>query len=230
MSWRYYVSPGTQPDCDNASAMSCGPQPQNAGTPEIWNPLPDFTDVHADHQLGDIQSVANFYSAAKAGRLPAVSWVIPNGAQSEHPPAKVSVGQSYVTGLINSIMRGPDWGSTAILLSWDDWGGFYDSVPPPHTDSNGYGLRVPGLVISPYAKSGFIDHQVLSQDAYLKFIEDDFLAGQRLSPNTDGRPDSRPDVRENAPGLGNLYFDFNFKQQPRPPVLLPVNPTTDLVG
>jgi hypothetical protein len=140
----------------------------------------------------------------------------------------VSAGQSYVTGLINTIMKSPDWNSTAIFLCWDDWGGFYDHVVPPRVDINGYGLRVPALVISPYAKRGFIDHQTLSFDAYAKFIEDDFLEGARLNPATDGRPDSRPDVRENAPQLGNLAYDFDFNRKPRPPVLLPVHPKTDL--
>jgi phospholipase C len=112
-------------------------------------------------------------------------------------------------------------------LSWDDWGGFYDNVVPPRVDRNGYGLRVPSLVISPYAKKGLIDHQTLSTDAYLKFIEDDFLGGARLSPKTDGRPDPRPDVRENASVLGNLVNDFNFSQPPRNPLLLPTNPPTD---
>ncbi len=124
-------------------------------------------------------------------------------------------------------MKGPGWNSTAIFLSWDDWGGFYDHVVAPAVDQNGYGLRVPGIVISPYAKRGFIDHQTLSSDAYLKFIEDDFLGGARLDPATDGRPDRRPDVRENQPVLGNLEQDFNFSQPPRAPVLLPINPTTD---
>ena len=101
--------------------------------------------------------------------------------------------------LTAAAMRGPDWKSTAIFVSWDDWGGFYDHVVPPTVDVNGYGLRVPGLVISPYARRGYIDHQVLSFDAYLKFIEDDFLSGSRLNPATDGRPDPRPDVREIAP-------------------------------
>jgi phospholipase C len=95
-------------------------------------------------------------------------------------------------------------------------------------DGNGYGLRVPGLVISPYARLGYIDHQTLSFDAYLKFIEDDFLGGQRIDPATDGRPDSRPDVRENASGLGDLTADFNFSQAPRPAIVLPTIPQTDL--
>jgi hypothetical protein len=134
-----------------------------------------------------------------------------------------------VTSIVNSIMKSPDWSSTAIFLAWDDWGGFYDHVAPPVVDQNGYGLRVPGIVISPYARQGFVDHQTLSFDAYVKFIEDDFLGGQRLDPKTDGRPDPRPDVRENAPALGNLANDFDFNQQPRKPEILPVHPATTLL-
>src|SRR5712692_4562271 len=224
VSWAYYVANGTQPDCAD-DAMFCTPKQQRAGTPESWDPLPYFDTVRQDGQLGNIQQLSQFYTAAKNGMLPAVSWVVPNGKDSEHPPALVSTGQAYVTGLINAIMQGPDWRSTAIFLGWDDWGGFYDHVTPPVVDENGYGLRVPGIVISPYAKKGFIDHQTLSFDAYVKFIEDDFLNGQRIDPKTDGRPDQRPDVRENASILGNLLADFDFTQPPRSPFLLPVNPT-----
>jgi phospholipase C len=126
--------------------------------------------------------------------------------------------------LINAAMQSPEWDSTAIFLSWDDWGGFYDHVKPPVVDQNGYGLRVPGLVISPYAKEGYIDHQTLSFDAFAKFIEDDFLASQRLDPKTDGRPDPRPDVREAKPQLGNLVNDFDFNQAPRQGYVMPLNP------
>ena len=223
VSWAYYVAPGTQPDCED-DAASCASVRQGAKTPGIWNPLPNFDTVQQDGQLSNIQSVNNFYTAAKNGTLPAVSWVTPNGNESEHPPALVSVGQTYVTGLINAIMQGPDWDSTAIFLAWDDWGGFYDHVVPPVVDENGYGLRVPSLVISPYAKQGYIDHQTLSFDAYLKFIEDDFLNSQRIDPRTDGRPDPRPDVREDSSILGNLLADFDFNQPPRPPLILPINP------
>jgi phospholipase C len=132
--------------------------------------------------------------------------------------------QAYVTTLINAVMRSPCWGSSAIFLSWDDWGGFYDHVVPPVIDGAGYGFRVPGLVISPYARPGCIDRRQLSHDACLKFIEDDFLEGSRLNPKTDGRPDSRPGVREEAPGLGNLASDFNFCQTPRAPLILPTHP------
>ncbi len=224
VSWAYYVADGTQPDCED-DAMFCQPKPQHAGTPEIWNPLPYFDTVKQDGELGNIQQLSQFYTAAKNGTLPAVSWIAPDGKTSEHPPALVSAGQAYVTNLINTIMQGPDWNSTAIFLAWDDWGGFYDHVVPPNVDINGYGLRVPGIVISPYAKKGYIDHQTLSFDAYVKFIEDDFLSGQRIDPKTDGRPDPRPDVRENLPQLGNLLADFDFSQQPRPPLILPTNPS-----
>jgi phospholipase C len=230
VSWGYYVVSGSEPDCENDAAETCAPIAQSSNTPGIWNPLPFFDTVKEDHQLGNIQSVKRFYAAASSGQLPAVSWVVPSGAVSEHPPAPVSFGQSYVTSLINAVMRSPDWDSTAIFLAWDDWGGFYDHIPPPKVDENGYGLRVPGIVISPYAKSGYIDHQTLSFDAYDKFIEDDFLHGQRLNPLTDGRPDPRPDVRENNQTLGNLINDFNFNQPPRKPILLPVHPKTTLTG
>ncbi|MFL5823378.1 MAG: alkaline phosphatase family protein [Solirubrobacteraceae bacterium] len=216
--WRYYLSQGTEPDCADG-AMTCKPVPQNVATPEIWNPLPDFVDVHQDHQLRNIVPAEQFYKDAYHGRLPAVSWVIPSGDDSEHAPARVSLGQDHVVRTINAIMSGKDWKSTAIFVSWDDWGGFYDHVRPPRVDGQGYGLRVPGLVISPYARKGYVDHQNLSFDAYLKFIEDDFLGGQRLDPATDGRPDSRPKVRENARVLGNLVKDFDFSQKPRRPFL-----------
>jgi phospholipase C len=230
VSWSYYVFKGTEPDCESDAAMSCAPVPQGPRTPGIWNPLPYFDTVQQDGQLGNIRSLSEFFSAAKAGTLPAVSWIDPNGTVSEHPPALVSAGETYVTGLINAIMRSPNWSSTAIFLTWDDWGGFYDHVAPPTVDQNGYGLRVPGLVISPYARPGYIDHRTLSFDAYLKFIEDDFLGGQRLDPKTDGRPDLRPDVREDASQLADVSADFDFSQPPRAPLILPLHPRTDLIA
>ncbi len=219
VGWRYYVFNGTEPDCQD-DGMFCNPVPQNAKTPGIWNPLPFFTTVKQDNQLSNVTSLSDYYAAAKAGKLPAVSWINPTGAVSEHPPGLVSAGEKYVTSLVNAAMNGPDWKSTAIFISWDDWGGFYDHVVPPRVDQNGYGLRVPGLVISPYARKGFIDHQTLSFDAYVKFIEDDFLQGRRLDPKTDGRPDPRPTVRERVKILGNLARDFDFSQKPRQPLIL----------
>jgi phospholipase C len=224
VSWKYYVAEGTQPDCQNDEAV-CPPVTQRAGTPGIWNPLPWFSTVRQDGELGNIQPVTNLYEDARSGRLPQVSWVTPNGQNSEHPPSLVSAGQSYVTGLVNAIMQGPNWSSTAIFISWDDWGGFYDHVVPPVVDQNGYGLRVPGLLISPYARKGLVDHQTLSFDAYDRFIEDVFLKGLRIDPKTDGRPDSRQNVRENASVLGDLRKEFDFNQPPRRPLVLSSSPS-----
>ncbi|MGH2637517.1 MAG: alkaline phosphatase family protein, partial [Actinomycetota bacterium] len=100
---------------------------------------------------------------------------------------------------------------------------FYDHVEPPRVDLNGYGIRVPGIVISPWAKSGTIDSQILSFDAYLRLIEDLFLGGQRLDPATMSRPDSRPTVREEVPILGDLLNSFDFTQEPLPPLILDPN-------
>jgi phospholipase C len=223
VSWRYYVAKGDQPDCGD-DQMFCPPVPQDSKTPGIWNPLPAFQTVKEDGQLANVAPLQRFYRDVRRGSLPAVSWLAPAQAVSEHPPALVSAGQAYVTSLIDTVMQSSAWDSTAIFLCWDDWGGFYDHVEPPQVDGQGYGLRVPALVISPYAKQGYVDHQILSQDAYLKFIEDDFLDGARIDPETDGRPDPRKSVREDSPLLGNLADDFNFARKPRPPVLLPLHP------
>jgi phospholipase C len=229
VSWGYYVLEGTEPDCADDEDADCIPVAQNAQTLGIWNPLPFFDTVKEDGELGNVQSLWNFVVQAQNGTLPAVSWITPSKDVSEHPSSKISDGQTYVTFLINTIMQGPNWPDCAIFLAWDDWGGFYDHVVPPVVDKNGYGLRVPGLVISPYAKAGFIDHQTLSFDAYVKFIEDDFLYGQRLDPLNDGRPDPRPTVRENVAILGDLSLDFDFTQSPRAPLVLPLDPVTDLL-
>lgn len=230
VSWGYYVVTGTEPDCEDDNEKDCPPVPQNAKTPGIWNPLPYFDTVKNDGELGNIQPVEKFLEQAKTGTLPAVSWVVPSGELSEHPPSLISKGQTFVTMLVNAVMSGPNWRDCAIFLAWDDWGGFYDHVVPVKIDVNGYGLRVPGLAISPYARKGFIDHQTLSFDAYVKFIEDDFLGGQRLDAKTDGRPDPRPTVRENVAELGDLRRDFDFTQRPRRRLILPANPKTTLIA
>ena len=216
VSWGYYL--------DNGATFT---NKATDGVPTIWNPLPGFTDVGQDRQQHNVQNLTNFFAEARAGTLPAVSWVIPQPADSEHPPSHISRGQAYVTSVINAVMQSSDWSSSAIFLSWDDWGGFYDHVVPPKIDGLGYGIRVPALIISPYARPGYIDHQVASTDSYLKFIEDDFLGGARLNPATDGRPDSRPDVRENL--TGDLSSAFDFTQKPLRPLLLPTCPATTLV-
>src|SRR5438552_9888735 len=127
----YYASYVGEPVGCYDESVTGVPVGQNAKTPGIWNPLAYFHTVRQDGELGNVRSLNAFYAAANAGTLPAVSWVAPNSKVSEHPPARVSAGQAFVTSLVNAIMRSPDWPSTALFISWDDWGGFFDHVAPP---------------------------------------------------------------------------------------------------
>jgi phospholipase C len=226
VSWRYYVGPGTcvEVPCKHPTTKDRTAGGTNGVTVPVQNPLPGFTTVHQDGQLGNVQSHTRFFSAAAAGTLPSVSWVMPGIGYGEHPPDPIGPGQAWVTSVVNAVMQSPDWRTTAIFLTWDDWGGFYDHVRPPVVDQNGYGIRVPGILISPWAREGYVDHQTLSSDAYLKLIEALFLNGQALNPKTDGRPDSRPTVREKVGILGDLRKEFDFHQQPLPPLILPEHP------
>ncbi|MDP9184684.1 MAG: phospholipase [Actinomycetota bacterium] len=220
--WGYYVGNDT---CwrDNCERMTSQDRKAGWETAYSLNILPGFTSFWDGSRSGlhdNLQPVDRYLAAAADGSLPAVSWIMPTGATSEHPggASTTRTGQAYVTRLINAAMEGPAWDSTAIFVTWDDWGGFYDHVVPPRVDRNGYGLRVPGLVISPYAKQGSIDHTTLSFDSYLRLIEDRFVDGQRLDPRTDGRPDSRPTVRERL--ANNVTNAFDFDQAPLDPVIL----------
>ncbi|HJR97652.1 MAG TPA: alkaline phosphatase family protein [Actinomycetota bacterium] len=222
VTWGYYVGEGTcvAPPCEHLEGILTAP---------VQNPLPGFTATAATGQLDNIRPNTEFLRDARNGDLPSVSWFMPVQGKSEHPPDSVEVGQAYVARAINAVMEGPEeqWLRTAIFLTWDDWGGFYDHVLPPVVDENGWGLRVPSMVISPWAKPGFIGHQTLSYDAYLKLIEDRFLGGERLDPETDGWPDSRPTVREEVKELGDLASDFDFAQEPLPPLVLDPWPLRD---
>jgi phospholipase C len=219
VSWNYFVASGNEPDCEDG-AMTCTPVPQNYLKPGFWNVLPWFDDVKADDEVGNVLDTNVFYTNVAAGKLAAVTWLIPSAPLSEHPPALLTRGQAYVTEIINDIMKSPFWSSTVIFLTWDDWGGFYDHVVPVSVDDNGYGIRVPGLVISPWVKPGLIDKQVLSHDAYLKFIEDLYTNGEGLDGGNGGRADNRPSYREGEPQLGDLLCDFDFSQQPIAPLVL----------
>jgi phospholipase C len=224
VDWNYYVASGDEPDCEDG-AMTCTPAPQGYLKPGFWNVLPWFDDVIADNEVGNVLDTNDFYTNIAANKLAAVTWLIPSAALSEHPPNLLTRGQAYVTEIINKIMQSPFWSSTVIFLTWDDWGGFYDHIVPVSVDANGYGFRVPGMAISPWVKPGLIDKQVLSHDAYLKFIEDVFTNGEQLDGGNEGRPDNRPTDREGAPQLGDLLCEFDFTQTPVPSLVLPACPT-----
>jgi len=217
VSWAYYVG---------ASTCIRVPCPAGSGrhTTSTQLPIAGFRTVQANHQLGNIRPHEDFFEGAADGTLPSVSWVVPYIGASEHPPDDIRPGQAWVTRLVDAVMRGPLWGSSVIFLTWDDWGGFYDHVEPPVVDQNGFGIRVPRLAISPWVKPGLIDHQTLSFGSYLRFIEDRFLGQERLDPATLSRPDSRPTVRENAAIQGDLWNEFEFTQQPNPPLVLDPHP------
>ena len=203
VTWGYFAYPkGLLQPYDQEDAPG-----QNEFQTSSWNPMPSFTDIHADGQESDVQAGDAFIADATAGLLPSVSWVTPPFNSSDHPAADIKYGQAWVKKQVDAVMNGPDWSTTVILLTWDEWGGLYDHVIPPVVDGLGYGFRTPLIIIGPMVKKGYVDHQLLSSDAYLKFIEDEFLGGERIDSN-DGRPDPRPDVRERTPGLGDIRNDL----------------------
>jgi phospholipase C len=147
---------------------------------------------------------------ARTGKLPSVAWVIPDGADSDHPGGP-SAGPSWVASVVNAVGEGPDWNSTAIVVLWDDWGGWFDHVPPPQRDFRGLGIRVPCIVISPYAKAHYVSHTQYEFGSVVKLVEQVFhlpVVGPPTSGYTDTRAASMLDV-------------FDFHQKPRTFVPIP---------
>ena len=153
----------------------------------------------------NVASAAQFVTDAAAGHLPAMSWVLPPSAESQHPGNSICEGENWTVRVLNALMQGPDWNSTAVFITWDDFGGFYDHVPPPQIDQFGFGPRVPMLVISPFAKAGYISHTVYEHSSILKFVETRY----KLQPLTS---------RDAA--ASNMLDTFDFDQQPRSPLIL----------
>jgi phospholipase C len=153
----------------------------------------------------NVVPVTEFITDALAGKLSQVSWVTPPVVSSEHPGAGVCKGENWTVQQINAVMQGSLWRSTAIFVTWDDFGGFYDHVAPPKVDFYGLGPRVPMLVISPYAISRHISHSRYGFESVLKFIE----ANWRLQSLT---------ARDSL--ANNLMDAFNFSQSPLSPLIL----------
>jgi phospholipase C len=148
---------------------------------------------------------AQFLSDAANGKLPAMSWILPPAGTSEHPPESACTGENWTVELLNAIMQGPDWKTTAIFLAWDDFGGLYDHLPPPQLDRLGLGPRAPLLVISPFARRGYVSHTVYEQSSILKFVERRY----HLQPLA---------ARDRA--ASDLLDSFDFSQPPQPPLIL----------
>ena len=172
----------------------------------LWNPMPGFkafqkSPVLMSHLVG----LDQFYADVKSGHLPEVCWIVPTFADSEHAPADAARGMHHVTDLVNAIMKSSAWKDTAIILTWDDYGGFYDHVAPPIVDTYGYGPRVPTLVISPYARHDHICSTTFDFTSPLKLIEERYGL-QSLS--------SRDEVAH------DMLNCFDFNQKPLAPDII----------
>lgn len=179
----------------------------------LWNPLPGFRQFQDNPELmAHLVQTNQFYQDLQSGTLPQVCWLVPVAVDSEHPPANVQTGMWYVTNLINAVMQSPYWQSAAIIVVWDDYGGFYDHVPPQQTDKYGFGPRVPALVISPFSRSGTICHQRFDLTSPLKLIETRF----GLQPLT------QRDAESN-----DMLDCFNFRQMPLPPDVISTSTQLD---
>ena len=154
-----------------------------------------------DHVVSD----ARFLADLERERLPAVSWLTPSFGNSDHPPVSICKGENWLVEQLNALGRSEYWDSTAVVLTWDDFGGFYDHVPPPHVDIYGLGPRVPTIVISPYARRGVIDSDVMEFSSVLRFIEQVF---------------ELPALNERDRTSDDMLDAFDFTQAPRDPLLL----------
>jgi len=155
----------------------------------------------------NIAPMEQFFADAQNGQLPNVAWLvyIPHVSDSEHPPDGICQGEDVTVHVINVIMQSPQWKSTAIFLTWDDWGGFYDHVPPPQVDQFGLGFRVPTIVISPYSRSGYVSHTQYEFASILKFAEVTF---------------GLPSLTKRDSLANDMMDCFDFTQSPLPQFIL----------
>ena len=177
VSWRYYVQPDTP-----------------GGGGEIWDAFDAISKVRHGPEWSTNVSwpETNVLTDAANGTLPAVSWVIPSTHNSDHPGQGPDLGPSWIAQVVNAIGRTPAWKSTAIIILWDDWGGLYDHFPPPQLTYDGLGMRVPMIVVSPYARRGYVSHTQYEFGSILRFVEDNWNLGSLGS--SDARANSIGDV------------------------------------
>ncbi len=197
VSWKFYVQ-NYDPTLTYRNLGTSG----NRASQVIWVPLLNFDRFIDDPALSShIVDLSQYFVDLQNGTLPSVAYVIPSGA-SEHPPSSLKTGQTFVKTLIQELVRSSVWNSSAFLLAYDDWGGWYDHVLPPQVDQYGYGPRVPAILVSPYAKKGYIDSTVLDFTSILKFIEQNWGVASL----------SQRDANAN-----NFLSAFDFSQAPRSP-------------
>jgi phospholipase C len=179
----------------------------------LWEPYEAMKYVRygPDWNTDIIAPQTRVLSDAANGNLASVNWVSPSHADSDHPAYHSDLGPSWVASVVNAVGESSYWNSTAIIILWDDWGGWYDNSTPPQLDYRGLGLRVPCLIISPYAKQGYVDHTQYEFGSILKFIEEVNGTGV-IGPPSQGYTDTR------ATGLDAA---FDFSQKPRPFTAIP---------
>jgi len=141
----------------------------------IWSSLDSIRHIrYSPLWQSNVPDTREFARDIRAGTLPQVSWVVMNESVSEHPPHSACVGENWTVSQLNELMRSPLWAHTAVFLTWDDFGGFYDHVAPPKLDYISYGPRVPTLAISPYARAHYIDHRQYDFASILRYVEDKY--------------------------------------------------------
>lgn len=187
VSWKYYAPPNTDPGY-------------------IWSIFNAISDVRNGPDWDKVVDTSNFISDVQANQLPSVSWIITPWWQSEHPDASTCAGENASVAELNALMSNPSlWASTAVFLVWDDFGGDYDHVVPPQPDVFGFGPRVPFLIISPYARKGYISGTQYEFASVLKFIEERF---------------GLPTLGTRDASANDMTDSFNFNQKPLPPLIL----------
>jgi phospholipase C len=202
ISWKFYVQ-NYDPELTYRTVDT---YPGNRAAQVIWAPVLNMDRFLDEPELFNrIVDVKEYHTDLINGTLPHVAFMVPSGP-SEHPPSSLQSGQAFVKTLIQALMASDYWESSAFIWSYDDWGGWYDHVPPPEVDEYGYGFRVPALLVSAYAKRGYIDNTTLDYTSVLKFIED----------NWNLKPLSTRDANANS-----IINAFDFNQPPRPAAFVP---------
>jgi phospholipase C len=212
VSWKFYVQ-NYDPTITYRNANGTSTKESQL----IWAPLLNFSRFIDDPALAShIVDLQQYYTDLQTNQLPAVAYLVPSGL-SEHPPGDISAGQSFAVTTATSLMRSSAWDSSVWAVTWDDWGGWYDHVPPPQVDGDGYGFRVPAIIVSPYARSGTIDHTLYDFTSILRFIEDNWS----LQPLT--ARDATANSIANALDLGRPPAAPAFPAQTYP---IPARPDT----
>jgi phospholipase C len=169
-------------------------------------PLREVRHVRFSPMYRNVVLNTRFDTDVQEGTLPQVSWLTPPVHESDHPPHSICKGENWLVDTLNTLMRSKYWSTTAVVVTWDDFGGFYDHVPPPHVDAYGFGPRVPAIVISPWARRGLVDHDQMDFASVMKFIETIF---------------GLPSLTDRDARANDMLSAFDFTHPPRPPLVLP---------